>query len=78
MFTIKANGQTYNIKAWTGGDTPDFSKSLPFSKREYDNLVAAFYEEQYKIYNSKLPLPSDVHEIFLNRAELDAWRTLNS
>lgn len=77
LYTIQANGKTYNKRAWTGGDVPDWNKSTTFTKGEYDNLVEAFYLEQYREYNSKLPLPTDVHEIFLNRAQLDAWRTLN-
>lgn len=72
LFTIEANGKTYNRRAWTGGDAPT---KIEFRIPEFSNLYLAFLQDQIKDFGQTPDM--DTLEIFKNRAELDAWRTLN-
>ncbi len=72
LFTIQAGGKTYQRRAWTGGDTPD---KLAFATPGFIPLYIAFIEDEIKDFGRKPD--KETLEIFCNRAELDAWRTLN-
>ena len=80
MFNITTkSGKVYERHAWTGGDTPDDQAA---SNPEYQELVAAFLDEQIAECGGLdmwEPSTSAAERlaIFQNRANLDAWRTLN-
>ena len=73
-------GHVYERRAWTGGNKPDIDFGRePLQK----DLVDAFYNEQVEDSGGLdfwVCAGTSVEErtaIFLNRAMLDAWRTLN-
>lgn len=78
MREVKTPFGEYDRVAWTGGSFPpvDFEVERP----EYAALVEAYFEEQKKEWEEywEEDLPSDVEEIFMNRARHDAWATLRS
>ncbi len=87
--TIQTPIKTYERRAWTGGDKPDLDM---LNEREYRLLVEAYYADQISAasFEGKLSeaqvlsfwecagtSSAERKEIFMNRARLDAWRTLN-
>lgn len=84
--TIKVpNGYTgikdkvYQRRAWTGGDTPPSG----FVSEEFHRLVAAFYNEMLaecgglEFWECAGTTITEREQMLINRARLDAWRTLN-
>lgn len=89
LHEIEANGKVYQRRAWTGGDVPNRNVE---HEPEYCALVEAFYQDQIhdtsfdgKLSESKVlsfwecagTSSAERKAIFINRAKLDAWRTLN-
>jgi len=77
--TITANGKTYQRRAWTGGEPPPPEFPRQDNRDEWE-LVQAFYTDSYRCWQENVqpagPLPTDVHQIFMNRARHDAWATM--
>lgn len=71
LYTIKTkSGKEYKRYAWTGGNVPErIYMQIP----EYRELYDAFLQDQLTDYGSHPDI--DTIHIFMNRAELDAWRT---
>lgn len=90
LYYIEANGRMYSRRAWTGGDAPRDNEE-PLNP-EFAGLVDAFYRDQIQdaSFDGKLSedevlafwectgtTSAERKAIFINRARLDAWRTLN-
>lgn len=74
--TIKANGKTFELHAWTGGDVPSDNVDAT-SHPDFFALWEILLEDQikaWKEYWGDEP-DADTWAIFNNRAKLDAWRT---
>ena len=71
---IIVGGISYQVYAWTGGDTPD----VLYRGHTFMRIRGELYREQWADYVGywfEAPGP-DVRLTFWNRATLDAWRTV--
>lgn len=83
LFTITTpKGATYNRRAWTGGDSPSHAERR--SNSEFKQLRTAFYREQVAecgglgLWACAGTSVLERARIFWNRANGDAWRTLDA
>ena len=73
-------GQTYPMRAWTGGQPPSSGNLTPRTRDAFEHIRASLYREQwadYVAYWHDAPGP-DVRSTFWTRASYDAWETVIS